>query len=327
MKAAVYTRYGSPDVIHIKDIDKPEPAVNEVLIKVHATSINSWDYDLLRGTLLGRLFGGFRKPRHQVIGCDISGTVVAVGSKVTRWKVGDEVFGDISGGSWGGFAEYARAKEDVLAEKPAGITHEQACTIPQAGLLALQGLRNVGRLKPGHKVLVNGAGGGVGAIALQLAKLEGAEVTAVDHAGKFGMMRSCGADFVIDYKTEDFTQNGKQYDIILENIATRSLFHYKRVLAEGGILAMTGGTPKCLLQMLFISKFLSIGSRKLRMVALQYSPEDMTYLANLMAEGKIKAMIDKCFPLRDTADAFRRIAGGEFEGKVVVQQSVCDISK
>ncbi|MFZ1808717.1 MAG: NAD(P)-dependent alcohol dehydrogenase [Cyclobacteriaceae bacterium] len=318
MKAAVYAQYGTPDVLHIEDIDKPEPKDNEVLVKVHATSINSWDYDLLTGTTLGRIFGGFRKPRHQVLGCDVSGVVDAIGSKVTLWKVGDEVFGDISGGSWGGFAEYARAKEDVLARKPNGLTHEQASVIPQAGLLALQGLRNVGKMRAGDKVLINGAGGGVGVVAIQLAKLEGAKVTAVDHEGKFDMMQSLGADHVINYKQESFTKNGKQYDLILENIATHSLFDYKRSLAPNGIFCMTGGTPKSLLQMLFLSKLLSVGSRKLRLVALQYSPEDMTYLANLMEAGKISAVIDKCYPLSQTADAFHYIASGAFKGKVVI---------
>jgi NADPH:quinone reductase-like Zn-dependent oxidoreductase len=318
LKAAVYTRYGSPDVLHLEEVPQPVPKDNEVLVKVHATSINSWDYDLLRGTLLGRLFGGFRKPKLQIIGCDISGTVAATGTKVTKWKVGDEVFGDISGGSWGGFAEYARAKEGVLARKPEGITHEQASTIPQAGLLALQGLRNVGKMKSGDKVLINGAGGGVGAIAIQLAKLEGAEVTGVDHEGKFDMMTSLGADHVINCKQENFTKSGKQYDLILENIATHSMFGYKRSLAPNGIFSMTGGTPKRLLHMLFLSKLLSIGSRKLRMVPLQYSPEDMTYLANLMVDGKIRAVIDKQFPLSKTADAFHYIASGAFKGKVVI---------
>lgn len=318
MKAAVYTQYGSPDMLHLEEVEKPVPKANEVLVKVHATSINSWDYDLLRGTILGRMFGGFRKPRFKTIGCDISGTVSAIGDKVTKWKVGDEVFGDISGGSWGGFAEYARAKEEVLAPKPKGITHEEASTIPQAGLLALQGLRNVGKIKSGDKVLINGAGGGVGAFAIQLAKLEGAEVTGVDHDGKFGMMQSLGADHVINYKKENFTKSGKQYDLILDNIATHSLFDYKRSLAPNGIFSMTGGTPKILLHMLFLSKLLSVGSRKIRIVALQYSPDDMTYLANLMESGKIRAVIDKCFPLSETADAFRHIASGEFKGKVVV---------
>ncbi|MEQ8362876.1 MAG: NAD(P)-dependent alcohol dehydrogenase [Cyclobacteriaceae bacterium] len=318
MKAVVYTRYGSPDVLQLKEVEQPVPEDNEVLVKIHATSINSWDYDLLTGTLLGRLFGGFRKPKHHVIGCDISGVVAEVGPKVTKWKVGDEVFGDISGGSWGGFAEYARAKEDVLARKPEGITHEQASVVPQAGLLALQGLRNVGKMKAGAKVLINGAGGGVGAIAIQLAKLEGAEVTAVDHAGKFEMMRSLGADYVIDYKSENFTKRGKQYDLILENIATHSLFDYKRSLAPNGIFCMTGGTPKSLLHVLFLSKLLSMGNRKLRIVALQYSPEDMTYLANLMEAGKIKGVIDKSYPLSQTADAFHYIASGAFKGKVVI---------
>ncbi len=321
MKAIVYTQYGPPDVLHLEEVDKPVPGDHEVLVKVKATSINSWDYDLLTGTLLGRLFGGLRKPKHKTIGCDIAGTVEALGTRVTKWKIGDEVFGDISGGSWGGFAELAKANENILALKPDRLTFEEVSTIPQAGLLALQGLRNVGKIKSGDKVLINGAGGGVGAIAIQLSKLQGAEVTGVDHEGKFEMMRSLGVDHVIDYKKENFTKSGKRYDLILDNIATHSLFDYKRSLTTNGIFVMTGGTPKILLHMLFLSKLLSLGSRKLRIVALQYSPEDMDYLAGLMEAGKIRAVIDQRFPLSQTADAFRHIANGDFKGKVVVTQN------
>jgi NADPH:quinone reductase-like Zn-dependent oxidoreductase len=249
----------------------------------------------------------------------MAGRVEAIGAKVKLWKVGDEVFGDNSGGGWGGFAEYACMKENWLARKPAGITFEQAATIPQAGLLALQGLRDVGKIKTGQKVLINGAGGGVGAFAIQLAKSHGAEITGVDRAGKFDMMRSLGADHVIDYQQEDFTKNGRGYDIILENIATRSMFDYKRALNPNGIFAMTGGTTARLLQLALLGKLISsTGTRKIRIVALKYSPEDMAHLAGMMEVGKIKPVIDKCFPLAHTPEAFRYFGEGNYKGKVVI---------
>ena len=320
MKAIVYTRYGSPDHLQLKEVSVPFPKDDEVLIKVRATSINSWDYDSLIGsTILVRLIGGLSSPRHTILGCDMAGRVEAIGAKVKLWKVGDEVFGDNSGGGWGGFAEYACMKENWLARKPAGITFEQAATIPQAGLLALQGLRDVGKIKTGQKVLINGAGGGVGAFAIQLAKSHGAEITGVDRAGKFDMMRSLGADHVIDYQQEDFTKNGRGYDIILENIATRSMFDYKRALNPNGIFAMTGGTTARLLQLALLGKLISsTGTRKIRIVALKYSPEDMAHLAGMMEVGKIKPVIDKCFPLAHTPEAFRYFGEGNYKGKVVI---------
>lgn len=321
MKAILYTHYGGPDQLHLQEVPEPFPKDDEVLIKVHATSINSWDYDSLIGSsILVRLIGGLRKPRHTILGCDIAGKVEAIGAKVKLWAVGDEVFGDNSGGGWGGFAEYACMKENLLARKPNGITFEQASTIPQAGLLALQGLRDVGEIKTGQKVLINGAGGGVGAFAIQLAKSHDAEVTGVDRASKFDMMRSLGADHVIDYQKENFTKNGQGYDIILENIATRSMLDYRSALNPNGIFVMTGGTTARILQMVLLGKFISaMGTRKIRMLGLKYSPADMTHLADTMEAGRLKPVIDKCFPLAETPEAFRYFAEGNYKGKVVIK--------
>ncbi len=323
MRAIVYSRYGAPDQLKLQEVKVPSPKADEVLIKVHATSINSWDYDSLLGnSILVRLIGGLRTPRHQILGCDIAGTVEAIGEKVKLWKPGDEVFGDNSGGGWGGFAEFACMKENKLAQKPKSITFEAASTIPQAGLLALQGLRDVGKIKTGQKVLINGAGGGVGALAIQLAKSHDAQVTGVDRASKFDMMRSLGADHVVDYQIEDFTRNGQCYDLILENIATRSMFDYKRALNPGGIFVMTGGTTVRILQMALLGRLISAtGTRKIRMVALNYSPADMAHLAGMMEAGKLKPVIDKCFPLAETRQAFQYFGGGNYQGKVVIKIS------
>ena len=321
MKAIVYTKYGTADQLQLQEADVPFPKDDEVLIKGHATCINSWDYDSLLGnSILVRLIGGLRAPRHQILGCDMAGTVDAIGKKVTLWKPGDEVFGDNSGGGWGGFAEYACMKETMLARKPTGITFEEASTIPQAGLLALQGLRDVGKIKAGQKVLINGAGGGVGAFAIQLAKSHDAEVTGVDRASKFEMMRSLGADHVIDYQQEDFTRNGKGYDLILDNIATRSMFEYKRALNPGGIFVMTWGTTARILEMALLGKLISAtGNRKIRLVGLDYSPKDMAHLAGMMEAGTLKPVIDKCFPLAETPEAFRYFGEGNYQGKVVIK--------
>ncbi len=320
MKAIVYTQYGGPDQLQLKEVDKPTPRENEVLIRVHATSINSWDYDSLLGnSILVRLIGGLRKPKHQILGCDIAGEVEAIGANVKSIQVGDAVFGDNSGEGWGGFAEYVCMKESLLAKKPTAISFEEASTIPQAGLLALQGLRDVGQIRSGQKVLINGAGGGVGSFAIQLAKSHDTEVTAVDRGNKFEIMRSLGADHFIDYTKENFTRNGKGYDLILENIATHSMFAYKRALNPNGIFVMTGGTTARILQLALLAKLISwTGNRRITLVGLQYSPKDMTHLAELMASGKIKSSIDKCFPLSETAGAFSYFAKGDYKGKVVI---------
>src|SRR5215212_8791228 len=225
MKAIVYTKYGPPEVLQLKEVTKPTPKDDEVLIKVHAASVNRSDWEGLRGKPLYARIGGLLKPRHQILGSDIAGRVEMAGRNIRRFQPGDEVFGDILP-RMGGFAEYVCARESALARKPASMTFEEVATIPQAAVIALQGIRDKGQVQPGQKVLINGAGGGAGTFAVQLAKIYGAEVTGVDNTGKLDFVRSLGADHVVDYSREDFTKNGKQYDLILDIVAHRSVFAY-----------------------------------------------------------------------------------------------------
>src|SRR5713101_5531134 len=249
MKAIVYTHYGSPDILQFKEVAKPTPTDDEVLIKVQAVSVNRSDWEGLRGKPLYARIGGLLKPRHHILGSDIAGRVEMAGRNIRQFQPGDEVFGDILGRN-GGFAEYVCAREGALAVKPASMTFEEAAAIPQAGVIALQGIRDKGQVKPGQKVLINGAGGGAGSFAVQLAKLFGAEVTGVDNTGKLDFMRSLGADHVIDYTREDFTKNGKQYDLILDVIADRSVFAYKRALGPKGSCFVVGGSLATFFQIL-----------------------------------------------------------------------------
>ncbi|MEQ8426147.1 MAG: NAD(P)-dependent alcohol dehydrogenase, partial [Cyclobacteriaceae bacterium] len=305
--------------LQLQDVEKPVPKDDQVLIKVRAACLNSWDWDLLQGTyFFVRVLGGMFKPKYKILGCDVAGIVKSVGKDVKEFRPGDEVFGDLSGDNFGCFAEYVCGSAKHLATKPAELSFEDACTIPQAGLLALQGLRLKGELQPGMEVLINGAGGGVGMFAIQLAKIYGCTVTGVDRSSKFDIMRELGADRVIDYQSEDFTLNGKKYDFILENIATRSMWEYQRALTPSGTFVMTGGKTPRIFQLLFFGKFLSRGGKKLRLVGLKYSPEDLTYLAGLVVDGKIKPVIDKVFPLEETSDAFHHFGKGDYKGKVVV---------
>jgi len=229
MKAVVYTRYGGPDVLRLTDVDTPVPGDGQVLVKVHAVSLNASDWEMLRGKPLYSRIGGPFRPRHHVLGSDIAGRVVAAGRNATRFRPGDDVFADILS-SMGGFAEYVCVRQAALAPVPAGLNYEQAAALPQAGAIALQGVRGGGRVRPGQKVLINGGGGGSGMYAVQLARLDGAEVTGVDNAEKLEFMRSLGADHVIDYAREDFTRNGPGYDLILDLAAYRPAFAYRRSL-------------------------------------------------------------------------------------------------
>ncbi len=241
MRAIVYYKYGTPDNLRLEEIDKPVPKEDEVLIRVHAVSINDWDSGLLQGDFINRMLNGLRKPKRKILGSDIAGRIEAVGKNVTQFKTGDEVYGDLSG-QWGGFAEYVCAKEKFLALKPASMSFEVASAIPQAAMLAVQGLIDKGKIKQGQKLLINGAGGGVGTFGVQIAKLYGVEVTGVDNTGKQDMMRSMGFDHVIDYTKEDFTKNGKCYDLILDVKTNRSMFDYARALCPHGVYVTVGGS-------------------------------------------------------------------------------------
>lgn len=320
MKAIVFTEYGSPDLLQLKEVTKPTPKDDEVLIRVRASSINSWDWEFQSGTsYINRLlFGLFKpKPAKQILGADIAGTVEKVGKHVTRFQPGDELFGDLWD-SWGGFAEYACARESSLEPKPVNSTFEEAAAVPQAGVLALQGLRKTGQIQPGQKVLINGAGGGVGTFAVQLAKLNGTEVTGVDITHKLQIVRSVGADHVIDYTQEDFTRNGQLYDLILDCQGFRSMFDYKRALSPGGTYAMVGGSVPRMLQALFLGLWGSItGGQKFRLVA-EGPNKGLADLKELIEAGKVVPVVDRLYKLSELPDAFRYFTEGRHAGKIVV---------
>jgi len=319
MKAIIFTRYGSPDFLQFKEIAKPVPKDNEVLIKMRASSINSWDWEYQSGTYLNRiLFGLFRPNRKkQILGADIAGTIERIGKNITRFQPGDEVFGDLWD-SWGGFAEYACASENSLELKPANLTFEEAAAIPQAGVLALQGLRKTGQIKPGQKVLINGAGGGVGTFAVQLAMLAGTEVTGVDSTHKLDAIRAIGAGHVIDYTQEDFTQNGQQYDLILDVHGFRSMFDYKRALNPHGTYAMVGGGVSRMLQAVILGLWGSItGGQKFRLVMAEPN-KGLTDIIKLVEAGKIVPMVDKIYKLQEVPEALRYFTEGRHKGKIVI---------
>ena len=317
MKALIYTKYGGPEVLQVKEIERPYPKDDEVLVKVHAVSINDWDWGLLTGDFINRLLNGLRKPKRKILGSDIAGCVEAIGKNVTRFKTGDEVYGDLSG-QWGGFAEYACAKESALALKPASMSFEEAAAIPQAAMLAVQGLIDKGKIQAGLKLLINGAGGGVGTYGLQIAKLYGVEVTGVDSTGKLDMLRSVGFDHVIDYTKEDFTKNGQRYDLILDVKTNRSMFDYTRALNRHGVYVTVGGSLGRLLQCLLLGPWISMTRKKyFRIVALKPN-KDLAYMNELFEAGKIKSVIDGPFRLDQAADAFRIFAKGDHKGKIVI---------
>jgi len=320
MKAIVNQKYGTPDIFEYHDVEKPAPKDNEILVKIYAASINSWDWDYLRGKpYLYRLLFGLLTPKHKILGADIAGRVEAVGNNVNRFQPGDEVYGDLSGGNWGGFAEYVCADENALARKPTSLTFEEAAAVPQAAVLALQGLRYNGGIQPGQKILINGAGGGVGTFGVQIAKLSGAEVTAVDSTEKLGMLRMLGADHVVDYTKEDFTKNGKRYDLILDVVTNRSIFDYKGALTREGIFVMIGGSLPGIFQIMIIGPLISMtGSKKIGILVHKPNTKDLDFLSELFDTGKVKPVIDKCFPLSEVPEAFRYYGEGHTKGKIVI---------
>ena len=317
MKAIVYTKYGGPEVLQIKEVEKPYPKDDEVLIKVYAVSINDWDWGLLQGDFINRLLNGLLKPKKQILGSDIAGRIEAVGKNVKQFKPGDEVYGDLSG-RWGGFAEYVCARENLLALKPAAMSFAEAAAIPQAAMLAVQGLIDKGQIQPGQKLLINGAGGGVGTFGIQIAKLYGVEVTGVDNAGKLDMLRSMGFDHVIDYTKEDFTKTGKCYDLILDVKTNRSMFNYARALSRNGVYVTVGGSMARLLQALLLGPWISMVSKKhIRIVALKTN-KDLAYMNELFEAGKVKPVIDGPYKLDEVPEAFRLFGKGDHKGKVII---------
>ena len=318
MKAVVYTRYGPPEVLQLKEVAKPTPRDDEVLVKVEAVSANRSDWEGLRGKPLYARIGGLLRPRQQILGSDVAGRVEMAGRSVSRFRPGDEIFGDILP-RLGGFAEYVCARESALALKPASLTFEEAAAIPQAAVIALQGIRDKGQVQTGQKVLISGAGGGAGTFAVQLAKLYGAEVTGVDNTGKLDFMRSLGADHVIDYTREDFTNNGKQYDLILDVVAHRSVFAYQRALKSGGGYFLTGGSVATIFQILLLGPLIrGTTGKKIRILAVRPNLKDLVYITELYEAGKVVPVIDRRYPLSEVPEALRYLGEGRTKGKVVI---------
>lgn len=316
MKAVVYTRYGTPSELRLTDVDTPVPSGNEVLVNVRAVSLNASDWEGLRGKPLYARLGGLFRPRRHVLGSDIAGTVVATGSDVTLFQPGDDVFADILN-YLGGFAEYVCVPQNVVERMPNGMTYEDAAALPQAGAIALQGIRDKGHVQSGQKVLINGAGGGSGMYAIQLAKLHSAEVTGVDNSEKLEFMRSMGADHVIDYTREDFTRKGRTYDLILDMAAYRSVFAYKRSLAPGGRYLYVGGSAATLLQVLLLGPLMGRG-KKIRLLPVRLGAKHLAPFIELCQEGKISTVIDRRYPLSEVPEALRYLGEGHAKGKVVI---------
>jgi NADPH:quinone reductase-like Zn-dependent oxidoreductase len=334
MKAILYHEYGSPDVLELKDIDKPVVEDNEVLVRVHAASVNRLDWHLMRGSpYIARLQAGLRKPKDSVLGADVAGQVEAVGKHVTKFQPGDEVFGSLFGHGFGAFAEYVSVSDDLLELKPANLSFDQAAAVPVAALTALQGLRDHGRIEPGHKVLIIGASGGVGTFAVQIAKSFGAEVTGVCSTRNLDMVRSIGADHVIDYTQEDFTQGGQRYDLIFELAGSRSPSDIRRVLTSKGTLVLIGhgeskgrwiGPFGRMIRALVLSRFVSQ-----RMASYTAKPNyssgpnkgDLATLKELIEAGKITPVIDRTYSLSETPEAIRYLEEGHARGKVVITAS------
>jgi len=320
MKAIVIEKYGSPDVLQFKEVERPTPNDNQVLVRVQAASANPLDWHLMRGEpFIARLMGtGLLKPKSSRVGADVAGRVEAVGKDVTQFKPGDEVFGTCNGS----FAEYACAREDRLALKPANVSFEEAAAIPVAATTALQGLRNKGQIQPGQKVLVNGASGGVGTFAVQIAKSYGTEVTGVCSTRNLDLVRKIGADHVVDYTQEDFTKNEQQrYDLIFDAVGNRSVSDYKRALKPGGTCAVAGFSS---MSRMFEHSALGplrskTGNKKVGGMGMaKINQNDLVFLKQLVETQKVRPVIDRRYPLSETADAIRYLEAGHAQGKVVI---------
>lgn len=317
MKAIVHHEYGSPDVLKLAEVDKPTPKENEVLVRIHAAGANRGDWHLLRGEPFPvRLMGnGLLKPKNKIPGADISGHVETVGGSVKQFQPGDEVFGNLSEHGWGAFAEYVCVPEEALVLKPDNITFEEAAAVPLAAVTALQGLRDKGQIRPGKKVLINGASGGVGSFAIRIAKSFDVEVTAVCSTRNVETARSIGADHVIDYTQEDFTQNGLLYDLIFDTVGNRSAREYERALDPDGIFVTTAFLPGILFRGLWLR--LTGGKQMINMMS-KSNKKDLAFVKELLEAGKAAPVIDRLYPLNQTADAIRYLGEGHAQGKVVI---------
>jgi NADPH:quinone reductase-like Zn-dependent oxidoreductase len=316
MRAVVYDRYGPPEVLRVEDVPTPTPTANQVLVKIAATAINLSDWECLHGSPLYARIGGLRRPARRTLGSDIAGRVEAVGADVTEFRPGDEVYGD-NLGLKGGFAEYAVAPQSVLAHKPEELSFNAASTIPQSGAIAIQGTDSAA---PGRRVLINGAGGGTGPFAIQVAKRAGAHVTGVDNAEKLDFMRSLGADEVIDYRRDDFTRGNEPYDLIVDLVAHRSVFAYRRALARGGRYRFVGGPARTLLRVVTAGSLVGrLTGRRIGMLAVKPGPAYFGPMADFVVDGDVDIHVHRTFALDEVADALRHVGEGHSLGKVVVE--------
>lgn len=320
MKAIVSPKYGTPDVLELRDVEKPIAADNEVLVRVRAASLNQYDWHLLTADIfLVRLNMGMFKPKNPIPGADIAGEVEAVGRNVESFRPGDLVFGDIAGHHAGGFAEYVSVPESILAPKPSNMTFEEAAAVPMAGVTALQGLRNIGQIQQGQQVLIQGAAGGVGTYAVQIAKSFGAKVTAVCSTRNMEQARSLGADHVIDYTRQDFTQGQQKYDLILAANGYHPLSHYRNALTPRGNYVMAGGTgPQLFQALLFGARMSEPNGRSMKVLSAKPSRADLLFLKDLIEAGKVHSVIDRCYSLDDAKEAFRYLGSGHARGKIVL---------
>ncbi|WP_066254433.1 NAD(P)-dependent alcohol dehydrogenase [Neobacillus drentensis] len=321
MKAIVSNKYGSPDLLKLTEVEKPIPEDNQVLVKIHAASLNFGNLVLLKGEpFLARFAFGLFKPKYPIPGGDIAGQVEAVGKGVTQFQPGDDVFGDLSGSGWSGFAEYVSVPEQALVLKPANLSYEEAAAVPMAGVTALQGLRDKGKIQSGQKVLINGASGGVGTFAVQIAKSFGAEVTGVCSTRNLDILESLGADFCLDYAKEDFTQSAQKYDLILGVNGHNPLSAYKRSLNPNGIFVHVGGSGAQMFQAMFLGPWISMtGNKKMGTFLQRPNRKDLIYMKELIEEGKVHPVIDRSYKLSEVPEAFRYFEEGHAQGKVVIR--------
>ena len=321
MKAIVQTKYGSPDVLSLQEVAKPIPQDNEVLVQIRAASVHAGDWHLMRGSpwLIRLIFGGLLKPKIQTIGTDIAGQVEAVGNAVTQFKPGDEIFGDLSESGFGAWSEYVATPVTALAPKPENLSFEQAATVPVSALAALQSLRDIGQVQPGQRVLINGASGGVGHFAVQLAKAFGAEVTGVCNATKVEMVRSLGADHVIDYNKQDCTQPPQLYDLILDTAAYRSARDFLPALTPTGTYVLIGGSTPRLFQVMLFGSWLSRGSqRQIKCLVSTPNQADLLILKKIIEAGKLLPVIDRQYSLNQIPDAIHHLENRQVQGKVAI---------
>jgi len=319
MKAIVYTQYGSPDVLHLEEVEKPAPKDNEVLVKIYAAAVTPGDLIVMKGVLVTRFSSGLLEPKHKIPGKEMAGRVEAIGRNITQFKPGDEVIGNLYVCGLGAFAEYVCVPEAAITLKSTNNSFDEAAAVAESAIVALQALRDHGKIKPGDKVLINGASGGVGSFAVQIAKSFGAVVTAVCSTRNLAMARSIGADFVIDYTQEDFTQNGQRFDLILAANGYHPISDYRRALTPKGIYVMTGGSGNQMTEAMLQGRWISMfGSQKMGNMLLKPNKNDLVYMRKLLESGKVKPVIDRRYPLSEVPAAFRYLEEGHAQGKVVI---------